>query len=246
MLKQAPAKYNKIRTNQPAKGFFLSTFPDGNSKQDFMKAHPGTMKIQGGLGWSSGTVVAKNASGVLAEVRKKWRLLPPRQVPQRTRHEEHVLLPFFWRVVLSQVHQVSRWTGWNATYKHKRCKPQSRSTARGSKRTGTTQQKLRSGCGKIGRIMENKNGRNARGCGIAECSASGLLSSLLFSAVVLTRCWYQRICVFACPETCEKDAILWPNMFSTGRLITHNQYYSDHPEKATQTWQAQKTSARSI
>jgi len=128
----------------------------------------------------------------------------------------------------------------HTTYKHKRRKPQSRSTARGSKLTGTTQQKLRSGCGKIGRIMENKNGRNARGCGIAECSASGLLS-----AVVLTRCWYQRICVFVCPETCEKDVILWPNMFSTGRLITHKQY-NDHPEKATQTWQAQKTFARSI
>ena len=30
----------------------------------------------------------------------------------------------------------SRWTGWNATYKHKRRKPQSRSTARGSKQDG--------------------------------------------------------------------------------------------------------------
>lgn len=166
------------------------------------------MKIQGGLGWSSGTVVAKTQNRGVGRSTQEMTTSASKAKCHKQLDMKSTLLPFFWRVVLSQVHQVSKWTGWNATYKHKRCKPQSRSTARGSKLTGTTQQKLRSGCGKIGRIMENNNGRNARGCGIAECSASGLLSSLLFSAVVLTRCWYQRICVFVCPETCEKDAIL--------------------------------------
>ena len=212
MLKQAPARYDKIRTNQPAKGFFLSTFPDGNSKQDFlMKAHPGLWRSRVAWGGAVGeikspdckgqgpVVAKKRIRGVGRSTQEMTTSASKAKCHKTTRHEEHVATFFFGELYLAKFTQFPGGQAGMLLTSTGGAKPQSRSTARGLEVNWNNPAEVAVRVWKDWKNyygeQQRKERKRMRDCG--ECSASGLLSSLLFSAVVLTRCWYQRICVFS-------------------------------------------------
>lgn len=182
-------------------------------------------------------LLQKRKTGVLAEVRKKWRLLPPRQSATNNSTWRARCYLFFGELYLAKFTKyLAKFTKFPGGQARKLGTLDTRGAFTAVEVYG---ERFEANWNNPAEVavrawkdwknygeQKRKERKRMRDCG--ECSASGLLS-----AVVLTRCWYQRICVFRLPWNLWKGChIVTEYVFNWE--IDYSQP-NDRPEKATQT-----------